>query len=391
MPVLSPFSGLRPNPAVVGPLQDFVCPPYDVITERQRVALLERSPFNVVRIELPDGHYEEAARLLSWWRKQGVLVRDPSPALYGYRMTTPGVGSPGRQTVGVIGALVLEPPGRGILPHEQTTPKAKTDRLELIRATRANTSPIWCLCSQPGLTEALGPAPAGPGTVAGAIDDEGNTHEIWPLVDRSVHHAVAAITAAAPLLVADGHHRYETALAYQAEQAVDATGPGSILTLVVELSEDHLQVLAIHRLVAGLPAGAHVLDAFGADFEVTPTAKSGTPLLAEMSTAGAVGVLTPTGAFLARPRAGTPSAAYDLDSRRVDAALEALPPHRLSYEHDVDGAVAAVRDGSADAAVFCRPATVSQIAATAHGGARMPPKTTFFWPKPRTGMVLRDW
>ncbi|MGH9105647.1 MAG: DUF1015 family protein, partial [Acidimicrobiales bacterium] len=256
MPELRPFAGLRPAPVVVGPLGNFVCPPYDVITEEQRLELLARSPYNFVRVELPAGHYGEAARLLSEWKSTGALRRDPAPALYGYRMSYTAPDGRVRQTLGVIGALGLEGPGQGILPHEQTTPKAKTDRLELLRATHANTSPIWCLCVEPGLASALTPASAGaeghvgegvgdgagadsgegsgkdsgeatgadvgaePGARPGATraapptsevtDDDGNKHELWCITDPAVHRAVAGVVGAGPLLVADGHHRYET-------------------------------------------------------------------------------------------------------------------------------------------------------------------------------------
>jgi len=401
MPSLLPFRGLRPDPAVAL-LGDVVCPPYDVISENERAQLLARSPYNVVRVELPRGDYAGAAALFEAWKAQGSLRRDAAPALYGYRMSYRDATGTGRETLGVIGALVLERPGRGILPHEQTTPKDKSDRLELIRATRANTSPIWCLCSEPGLAalfSASGPSAAGTGPVASAVDDQGVTHEIWPVYDSAVHQRAARLTSADPLLVADGHHRYETALTYLDEvrsaapvqAGGDALGPAAVLSLVVELSDQYLQVLAIHRTVSGLPPRSDVLGAFRGEFVVAPAASAGPELLDQMVAAGAVAVVTAEGAFLATPRPGAPSAAFDLDSSRVDAALATLPPHQLSYEHDLAGALAGVHEGRLNAAVLCRPATVAQIAATARGGARMPPKTTFFWPKPRTGMVFRDW
>ena len=400
-----PFTGLRPDQSVVGLLDDVVCPPYDVITEDQRLRLLRRSPYNIVRVELPAGQYDQAAALLATWKSTGVLAREKSPMLYGYQMTYPGPDGRPRETRGVLGALTLEQPGRGILPHEHTTPKAKSDRLELLRATNANTSPIWCLCTEPGLTAAMGPLPPrGPGgqatSVATAVDEDGNMHEIWPIADPMVHEAVAAVIGARPLLVADGHHRYETALAYAAERGgrqpdgtpdQDRVGSAAVMAFVVELSEDHVQIFGIHRVVSGLPAGTDLLAAFRGDFDVTPSAASGTALLREMGRVGALGVLTPAGALLAKPRPRTAAAARTLDSSRVDAALAVLPPHQLAYQHDVAAAYAAVGSGDADAAVFCRPASVAQIAATAYGGERMPPKTTFFWPKLRTGMVLRDW
>ena len=440
MPQLLAFSGVRPNTSVTGPLDEVVCPPYDIISERERLELLGRSPYNIVRLELPNGRYDDAARLLHQWESTGALTREQRPALYAYRMSYISAEGDPRQTLGVIGALVLEPPGHGILPHEETTPKAKSDRLELIRATEANTSPIWCLCSEGGLTDALGNPPynasasanananAGDGDggdasglVASAQDDEGTLHEIWPVFAPAVQQEVAKIIQARPLLVADGHHRYETALTYQAERNQGAPRPASqptgtspatftgtsigastgtsdggvggydaVLALVVELSEQHLQVMAIHRVVSGLPAGYGLLGGLEPSFDLSPTTSEGPALLAEMLNVGALAVLTGTGNWLAKARPGGPVAAYELDSSRIDAALRALPAHELSYEHDPGQAQAAVRSGEADAAILCRPATVHQIAQTAHGGVRMPPKTTFFWPKPRTGMVLRD-
>ncbi len=444
MPQLLAFAGLRPDTAITGPLGDVICPPYDIITEEQRVELLGRSPFNVVRVELPNGRYREAAALFEEWKKSGALARETEPALYAYRMSYQAPGGETRHTFGVMGALVLEPPGHGILPHEQTTPKAKGDRLELIRATHANTSPIWCLCTEPGLAAALGgppdpgssdpgssdpgatePGASGPGTpVARAEDEEGTLHELWPILDRQVQDQVARVVEAKPVLVADGHHRYETALAYQAEQRArvlsggespkessaqskgdedanyeaanyeaanyEAPGYNAVLALVVELSEEHLQVLAIHRLVSGMPAGFDFLEVLADGFELGPTTTDGPGLLAEMAARGALAVATASGNWLAKPRPGGADARYDLDSSRIDAALHRLPPHALVYEHDPVRALYEVRSGAANAAVLCRPATVSQIARTAEGGERMPPKTTFFWPKPRTGMVFRD-
>jgi len=223
------------------------------------------------------------------------------------------------------------------------------------------------------------------------------------------------VVRARPLLVADGHHRYETALAYQAERREQAqprdqaelrqpaerrradptaargrAGYDAVMAYVVELSEEHLQVLAIHRVVSGLPAGTDILGALSAAFELAPTDLSGAPLLERMAKAGTLAIVTRHGAYLASPLAEVPGEGPELDSRQADAAVRRLPPHDLQYAHDVPAALAAVRSGTADVAILCRPASVAQIARTAHGGARMPPKTTFFWPKPRTGMVLRE-
>ena len=375
-----------------------VCPPYDVISETERQVLVSRSPSNIVRLELPedDGdpagdRYLTASRLLDGWRDGGVLHRDPLPAFYGYRMSYTDPAGARRRTVGVIGALGLESPGTGILPHEETTPKAKTDRLELLRATRANLSPIWGLSPGTGLSAHLQP-PGHP--LERATDDDGIVHEVWPITDDDTLKAIRAAVESAPVLIADGHHRFETALNYRAEreaESIRSADDDAVMALVVELTEDQLTVQAIHRLLLGLPDGFDLPEALDEWFDVTPAEPVDHTILERMDEAGALAVLTPDQAYLARPRARTTAAAtHDLDSSRLDVALAVLPPHQVVYQHGWDYCAAAVAAGTASAAVLLRPATVEQISAISRGGVRMPPKTTFFWPKPRTGLVVRE-
>lgn len=397
MPLFHPFPGLRYSLSHVASLDDVVCPPYDVISESERIAFEAKSPSNIVRLELPhdeDGkgdRYERAAALLDAWRDGGILHRDGAPAFYGYRMRFTDPTGARRQTVGVIGALGLEPPGTGILPHEETTPKAKTDRLELLRATRANLSPIWGLSPGSGLSDHCDP----PGHPAEhATDADRVVHELWPITEPERIEAIRAAVEAQPVLIADGHHRYETALTYRDEQ--ERSGAARIdddfvLALIVELAPEQLTVQAIHRLIEGLPAGFDLVTALGPWFDITPTEPADRTITSRMADAEAVAVLTPNGAWLARPRSSLRDAAtHDLDSSRLDVALAGLPGHQLVFQHGWDHAAAAVATGQADAAVLLRPATVEQIAAVSRGGVRMPAKTTFFWPKPRTGMVVRE-
>ena len=395
MPRFEPFPGLRYSPSHVSSLDDVVCPPYDVISDSERAALEARSPSNVVRLELPheDGggdRYRRARELLDSWRDGGILHRDAA-CFYGYRMAFTDPAGRSSRTVGVIGALGLEPPGQGILPHEETTPKAKTDRLELLRATRANLSPIWGLSPGTGLTRHLDP-PSHP--LERATDDDGVVHEMWPIGDPERIAAIRAAVESAPVLIADGHHRFETALNYRSEQrqaGSDCADEDAVMALVVELTEEQLTVQAIHRLLVGLPEGFDLPGALDEWFDVTPAEPVDRTILGRMEEAGALAVLTRTQAFLARPRDKvTEAATHDLDSSRLDVALAALPPHQLVYQHGWEYCAAAVAAGTASAAVLLRPATVEQIAAISHGGVRMPPKTTFFWPKPRTGMVIRE-
>ncbi len=398
MPRFDPFPGLRYSHSHIKSLDDVVCPPYDVISESERQVLVSRSPSNIVRLELPEDEgdpesdrYLAAGRLLDAWRDGGVLHRDPFPAFYGYRMSYTDPAGARRRTVGVVGALGLEPPGTGILPHEETTPKAKTDRLELLRATRSNLSPIWGLSPATGLSDQLRP-PAHP--FDHATDDDGVLHEAWPITDAEQVATIRGAVESEPVLIADGHHRYETALNYRAER--DGAGQlveddGFVMALIVELSEEQLTVQAIHRLLVGLPAGFDLPAALEKWFDVWPTEPVDRTIATRMADAGAMALLTPGGAWLARPRAEVASAAtHDLDSSRLDVARSDLPDHHVVYQHGWDNAAAAVATGQASAAVLLRPVAVSQISEISRGGVRMPPKTTFFWPKPRTGLVVRE-
>ena len=398
MPRFEPFAGLRYAPDRVR-LDDVVAPPYDVISPDEQAALERRSPYNVVRIELPRAleganRYQAAARCLGEWRQSGILVRDPAPAFYGYAMFFADEAGRPRQTLGVIGALGLKAPGRtgGILPHEQTMPKPKGDRLELLRACRANTSPIWGLSLTAGLSALCRPSGK---DVATCTDLDGVVHQSWPITDPATVEAVASAVWSSPVVIADGHHRFETALAYQAERRAEPdAGPGPhdlVMALVVELAEDQLTVRPIHRLVSGLPEGFDLVAALATWFEVSPAPPPDASTGELLSAAGALGLVTPQGAWMLRPRPALDEAVEtDLDSSRAEVALASLPAHEVAYQHGWDLAAAAVAKGEAQAALLLRPATVGQIAATGHGGARMPPKTTFFWPKPRTGVVLRE-
>jgi len=375
-------------------LDRVVAPPYDVIDDALRAELVERDPYNVVRIDLPseaDGaaRYEDARGTLEAWQDAQVLVRDPIPTFTVYRMTTTGEDGVTRHTTGVVGALELTPPGTDILPHEHTTKKAKSDRLDLLRACRTNLSAIWGLSLAKGLTGLLS-TDAEPW--ADLVDDEGVRHTVWVVDDPEACRAIAEAVAAHPVVIADGHHRYETSLAYRQELEAAGQDPGgaaATMAYVVELVEGELTVHAIHRLLSGLPACFDLAGALAPWFEEVGPPPSDRPITVAMEEAGALALVLPDREVLLRPRPALLDAARDLDSSRLDVALADLPAHELRYQHGVDNVRAAVRSGAAQAGVLLRPATVAQIEATAHGGERMPPKTTFFHPKPKTGLLFR--
>jgi uncharacterized protein (DUF1015 family) len=394
VPSFEPFPGIRydldrSDPAVV------TAPPYDVIDADQRATLAASDPHNVVRIDMPvdgDDPYAAAGEAFSAWQRDGVLVTD-RPSFYVYRMDTTDESGAPRHTTGVIGALELSRPGEGdILPHEHTTPKAKSDRLNLLRGARANLSAVWALSPAAGLTGLLD---TGEDPIASWADDEGTVHSLWIVDDADRMAKISATVASQPVVIADGHHRFETSLAYRDErreaEAGATGGPAdAVMTYVVELAEEQLTVLPIHRLISGLPDDVDLRDALSSHFDVTPTGPVDPGLARSMVSQGFLVLVEPGRTSVLTPRREAMAGLRDLDTVRLDAALATLGDHELVFQHGIDNVVRAVERGDAQAGVLLRPATVKQITAIAHGGERMPPKTTFFHPKPRTGVVFRS-
>jgi len=392
VPRFEPFTGLRYDSSIL--LDDVVAPPYDVVGPQEREKLASRHRANSIRVELPVDdptsgldRYRAAALLLDTWVDEGLLRSDGVASMYAYRMIEPGGGT----TTGVIGALACTPPDGDVLPHEQTMRKDTTDRLDLLRACRANLSPIWGLSLSEGL--ALTYAPEGPPD-GEATDDDGVIHQIWVIDEPGRIAAISNAIAKSPLVIADGHHRYETALTYQAERrAAAGEAPGGydfVMALVVELAEDQLSVGPIHRILDGVPEGTDLTEAMGRWFDCERLDVPGGLLAEEATRAGRLVLVTPGGAWSLSPRADAYEAAQsDLDSSIVSLALDGIEGVDVTYIHNAREAVESVNTGAADAALLIRPVTVAQISQWAHERRRMPPKSTYFHPKPRTGMVFR--
>lgn len=401
MPTFRPFRGERYAPDV--PLDLVVAPPYDVIDDPERAVLAARHPANAVVVELPvdppdsgrsapggsTDRYAAAAEELAGWRRRGLLRREPRPALYPYRMTS----SDGQCTTGVLGLLPCGDQASGVLPHEQTTPKDMADRLSLLRACRVNISPVWGLSLAAGLGDLLVQArPADAEATA-----EGVRHELWVLDDPAAVSAVTATVGSADVVLADGHHRFETAKTYAAERAatgLDDPGADWILALVVELSPRTLTVGPIHRALR-CPGGPTAVErAASGDFDLVPLDRAG-----QRPDDGPV-LVTATGSWRLHPKPGTVDAAVAaspagtapeavIDSVLAGLLLAAVPDAAVRFDHDAERIRRDVAAGAADAGLLLRPVPVAAIGSWAQAGRLMPPKSTYFWPKPRTGMVLR--
>jgi uncharacterized protein (DUF1015 family) len=414
MAEIQPLRALLYDTSVVGPLTDVVAPPYDMIDADQRAALAARSPFNVVAVDLPQGQpdpYATARDLFESWQLQGALVRDREPSLWAH---TQEYRAPGGRTLtrhGFFCRVRIEGYGPGrVRPHERTHPGPKEDRLRLTRATRANLSPIFSLYSDPAQAAWAALEPATREAPWGEVSDpDGTVHRVWRVADSNAIAAVQAATGAAELLIADGHHRYETMQAY----ADEVGGEGEhryILMCLVAIEDPGLTVLPTHRLVAGLDERRRqaLAQALERDFQISPV-----PLeqLAPPPGEGPLQMgyidrerqqaarLTLKDQALADAALAANTPAY----RRLDTAvLEALLLKRalglsdediahlngFFYARDAEEAVESVRSGRYDAAFLMRPTPVGLVREVAAGGENMPPKSTNFFPKLLTGLLF---
>jgi uncharacterized protein (DUF1015 family) len=411
---VQPLRALHYDPVLAGPLQDVVAPPYDVIDASQREQLIARSPFNVVAVDLPQGEpdpYGAARELFESWQAQGALVRDEQPALWAHTQEYSGPDGQRRTRRGFFCRVRIEAYGPGrVRPHERTHPGPKEDRLRLTRATRANISPIFSLYSDPtnAAWRALEPftAEAPWGEVS---DADGTVHRLWRVADEQAIAAAQSATREAELLIADGHHRYETMQAY----AEEVGGEGEhryILMCLVALEDPGLTVFPTHRLVNKLDDArrASLARALERDFEiaevpleqVAPTPGSG-PLQLGYVTAQderAFRLTLKDQAIADAALSGHSEAYRHLDTGVLETLLlkgalslsdeDISHFNGLFYARDTAEALRFVRSGEYEAAFLMRPTPVEQVRDVAAEGENMPPKSTFFFPKLLTGLLF---
>ncbi len=419
---VQPLRALHYDLSTVGSLADVTAPPYDVIDSEQRSELLGRSPFNIVAIDLPRGEegpysdrYAAAASLLESWQLQGALVRDSEPAIWAHEQDYTGPDGQRRTRRGFFCRVRIEEYGPGrVRPHERTHPGPKEDRLRLTRATRTNISPIFSLYSDPDQSAwaALSPATKAPpwGEVT---DEQGTAHRLWRVAEPQAIAAVQAAASTSELLIADGHHRYETMQAY----AQEIGGEGDhqyILMCLVALEDPGLTVFPTHRLIGGLDEDRHeaLRQTLERDFEIVEVPleqiapepqgpRATTPLQLGYidNRDGRALRLTLKDQSIADAALQGRSEAYrHLDTGVLEVLLLKGPLglsdddishlHGLFYARSTEEAVRLVRDGTYDGAFFMRPTPVTQVRDVAAAGENMPPKSTFFFPKLLTGLLL---
>ncbi|MFQ5888527.1 MAG: DUF1015 family protein [Gemmatimonadota bacterium] len=416
MPELRPFVALRYSSSAGDP-SALLAPPYDVINEAAARELRNLSPHNCVHLILPEGEspgrYERAARLLDAWRREGILQEDSEPAVYAYRQRFE-LGAARHERRAILAALRLSPFGQGeVLPHEETHSAPKQDRLRLTLACRAQLSPIFLIARDPSgrLRDSVSQGESGRRVLSGRTPD-GVVHDLWRLPAGGLGECLCHAAGEGPLLIADGHHRYETALEVR-RRLGHRERASSVLTCVVGEGDPGLLIHPTHRTLRHAPEGGEWERLLGSAFDLEPLVASSPEAAAAAAheVAGAMVFLQPGRgrAWLLRPKgdatpptetnracpgeeavARIPSVIFE---RLVLDPLFALDADRaqrqglLSYHRDPDSAVA---HAGADGGVFLlAPVALEDVWRAAEAGRRLPPKTTYFAPKIPSGLLFR--
>lgn len=408
---IAPFRGLRYDPAVVGDdLAAVTAPPYDAIDAQLQEQLYRAHPHNVVRLERSRSDsvgpstagpppYREAAESYRAWIRDGVLRPDPARRLYVSQQDVVIDGRPHRQR-GLIVALGLGPWGSEVLPHERVFRGPVEDRKALLRALPANISPVYVLASTwPDAVRSVLDVVTRTAPEQQAACDDGVTHRLWSIAAADTHAAVARALADEVVVMADGHHRYTTALEHHEDP--DAPPGSDAVMALVAAEDDGPLVRPMHRQVTRLPPDWRA-TLHDRGIACRPIA-GGLPAALEVAATGAhgFGVLTRDGAFAVGGHdlrtlvpASTPAPLADLDVTALQHLLVDILgiPERIEslyYTPDAHAAARAVAEGSADALWTVRAVGLDQVRRAARAGLRLPPKSTSFGPKPRTGLVLR--
>jgi uncharacterized protein (DUF1015 family) len=395
---VEPLNALHYDLSKVGGLQPVAAPPYDVIDAAQRAELVGRSPYNVVEVDLPQNGadiYGHAAEILKRWNDEGIVVRDQSPALWALAQDYTGPDGRTRTRHGVFARVKVTDYGPGrIRPHERTHPGPKEDRLRLTRATRANLSPIFSLYDDPANAAWNAVEPFTRDEPWGTVTDEdGTVHKLWRIDDPAAIDAFKAALSDTELLIADGHHRYETARVYQQEVPT----ADHVLMCLVALQDSGLTVFPTHRLAIGLDEDQK--EELATTLEEDWTTEPRDTLSIGYYADGAEQTLyLKDWAIADAALEGKPEPYRRLDTAVLEALLlkgalgmtedDISHFNGLNYARTPEEARAKVDAGEADAAFLMTATPVERVRDVAAAGENMPPKSTYFFPKVLTGMVF---
>lgn len=409
-----PFQGLRYNVEKVGNIADVIAPPYDVIKPEERIELEARHPANIIRLILSqpqdsdndkDNQYTRAATLLNQWIANKTLTQDPTPRYYIYDQSFQAPDGKHYTRRALIALVKLQPfENKVILPHEQTHAGPKIDRLNLMRTCHANLSPIFLLYADSNgeIEHVMQEFTDDNSPLIDCPESFGSTHQLWCLDNPDSNREIQNLFSSKPLLIADGHHRYETALAFRDEMAQNGDNNSShgydyMMVNLVRMESPGLAVLAIHRLLSNLTREQinRVITGLSEEFEVH-VIDSQSNLMTKLETykgkSSAVGMYTPDKKYrLLIPHS---SFAGQLDVTLVqDTIIKKLfkidnIANHISYTAYADDAFAHVNDGTECVAILMNPTPVEQVLEIAMAGKTMPQKSTYFYPKMATGFVL---
>lgn len=420
MATIKPFRGCRFAPSVVGSLSDVICPPYDMIGPELKARLQQRSPYNAVHLEGgeqpdpvdPQVGYQQASRLFRQWLSDGALQQDDAPCFYLMRHSY-DFGGRTRQHVGLFADVLVEDYDAGaVLPHEFTREPAVLDRVALLEACQAQFSPIMSLYQDADahLHRIFDRAMANPPDAQGATPAGGDA-QLWRVADAETQTAIIDTFANRPVFLADGHHRYEAALRYRhglvAEQQSDDRAAGNyVMMTLIEFDDPGLLLLPYHRVAGGMSAEQlnDVRARIDELFEARPLSPDITPA-AVVEEVARVGEDTHCFAMFwhdAAPalytlRAGVDwtawgslavSEAWLLQERALAPALDDALAQHVDYSPDHDAIVQQVNAGEQQMAILLKPFPLEPFRQIVSAGNRLPPKSTFFYPKLPTGLVI---
>jgi len=419
MAIIRPFRGVRYNPAIAGDLSQLVSPPYDVISPEQQTELHLRSPYNAIHVDLSQDadRYGSAAQRFREWQRQNVLVPDAEPSLYFYAQEFTLKDDVKRRRLGVFAALKLEEFSSGVVrPHERTFEGAKKDRLALLSACQAHLSSVFCVYGKRGwsLGQVAGQALSTP-PLASFTDEHGVTHTLWRTTDPALIAAVVEGVAQESLIIADGHHRYETALRYRQERAAQGRASDNepydyVLAFLTNAYDEGLVILPTHRLLrnTSIPGPQNLRAVLQRDFRValfahnemaaflTALRAPGTERRIGCAVAGAshywllsFGDRVTSGLPLSIPlRALDVTVLHEVILPRFFGLPTELQKQALSYTIDEEEALRGVAERRTQAAFLLNPTSFEQVVRVCEQGETMSQKSTYFYPKLLTGLVF---